>query len=62
MGSLRPGDEELHYSDSSHRWIPPNNDIDPDVWRMRVQDHVDEHRRSPDTAPPPRPRVRRHSI
>jgi hypothetical protein len=61
MGSLHAGDEELHYSDSAHRWIPPREDIDIEVWRQRVHDHLEEHRRPPDRGPrrpPDRPPTR----
>jgi hypothetical protein len=31
MSILRPGDEQFHYSDGSHKWIPPNPDYDQEV-------------------------------
>jgi hypothetical protein len=49
MGVLRAGDEVLHYSDSSHRWInpAPNADRESDeAWAQRVKAHRDEHARS----------------
>jgi len=52
MCVLRPGDEEIHYSDNSHRWIGPDPDQD-DVWRARVEAHVEEHRRTVSDGPPP---------
>ena len=45
MSILRPGDEEIHYSDNSHRWVGPDPDQD-EVWRARVQAHMEEHRRT----------------
>lgn len=63
VGVLKPGDEPLHYSDSSHRWICPDPDLDQEVWTERVRAHVEEHRRPdppgarPATPPAPtRPR------
>jgi hypothetical protein len=50
MSNLRPGDEELHHSDQSHRWVRPTDpgkNPDPDAdeaWRQRVIAHVAEHR------------------
>lgn len=48
------GEEELHYPGGSHRWEGGPGPSDPageDRWRARVQDHMDEHRR---TMGPPR--------
>jgi hypothetical protein len=59
MGILRPGDEEIHYSDGSHRWVGPEPDQD-DVWRARVLAHLDEHRRTLDGGRPARVRATRH--
>lgn len=42
MSMLRPGDEHLHYSDSSHRWIAPP-DIDQKVWDAGVRAHLFLH-------------------
>lgn len=42
MGTLRTGDDELHYSDSSHRWIAPP-DLAQDEWETRVRAHLDQH-------------------
>jgi hypothetical protein len=42
MGYLRTGDDELHYVDSSHRWIAPP-DIAQDNWEVRVRAHLDQH-------------------
>lgn len=47
MGILRPGDEPMHYSDSSHRWISPDPDrFTEEEWRGKVQAHLDQHRAS----------------
>jgi hypothetical protein len=60
MGLIERGDEPLHYSDCSHRWIAPP-DIDQKIWEATVQAHVARHsggaeraRRSPrdGTIPP----------
>src|SRR3990172_8949593 len=32
MSLLRPSDEEIHYSDGSHRWPCPDPDADADAW------------------------------
>jgi hypothetical protein len=29
---LKPGDEDLHYSDNSHRWLSPQQDVGEDAW------------------------------
>ncbi|WBB77354.1 hypothetical protein O7606_13720 [Micromonospora sp. WMMD882] len=39
MSVLRPGDEKYHYSDGSHRWIPPDPDYDQVVWEEQVRQH-----------------------
>ncbi len=50
---LRPGDEEIHYTDNSHRWIGPDPDTD-EAWRARVETHVEEHRKQLGNEPSPR--------
>lgn len=57
MSRLSKGDEPLHYSDGSHRWIPPR-DMPPEKWAAIVAEHLERHRRSfievrpqPDTHP-----------
>jgi hypothetical protein len=40
---LRRGDEDLHYSDNSHRWIAPP-DIEQSVWEAGMRFHLDQHR------------------
>jgi hypothetical protein len=42
MSVLRRGDEDLHYSDSSHRWIAPP-DIDQGAWNAGMRAHLDQH-------------------
>lgn len=46
VGIIRTFDEELHYSDGSHRWSSPYGADGDDAWRARVESHVEEHRRS----------------
>ena len=43
MSVLRPGDEKFHYSDGSHRWIPPDLDHDQEVWDEQVRQHKERH-------------------
>ncbi|WP_238447730.1 hypothetical protein, partial [Micromonospora sp. 4G55] len=52
MSILRPGDEKFHYSDGSHRWIPPNPDYDQEIWDEQVRQHNQGHLRNE------RPKVR----
>ena len=42
MSVLRPGDDRLHYSDSSHRWIAPGN-VDQKTWDAGVRAHLQQH-------------------
>jgi hypothetical protein len=42
MSVLRRGDEDLHYSDNSHRWIAPP-DIDQGAWNAGMRAHLDQH-------------------
>jgi hypothetical protein len=42
MGMLHRDDEDLHYSDSSHRWIAPP-DIEQSVWEAGVRAHLYQH-------------------
>jgi hypothetical protein len=39
---LRKGDENLHYSDGSHRWIAPP-DIDQHAWDAGMRAHLSLH-------------------
>jgi hypothetical protein len=43
MSLLRPGDQRLHYSDNSHRWIAPRN-VEQSTWEAGVRAHLDLHR------------------
>ncbi|WP_187398646.1 hypothetical protein [Micromonospora sp. WP24] len=43
MSILRPGDEKFHYSDGSHKWIPPGPDYDQEVWDEQVRQHKQGH-------------------
>jgi hypothetical protein len=42
MSTVRPGDDHLHYSDNSHRWIAPP-DIEQAVWEAGMRAHLDQH-------------------
>jgi hypothetical protein len=47
MSVIHPGDEELHYSDGSHRWLctdPMPDDEAQSAWVNRVRAHLDQHR------------------
>ncbi len=49
MSKIRDGEEDMHYSDWSHRWIPPNF---PDkamdaMWQRMMREHMAEHRYGP---------------
>jgi hypothetical protein len=39
---MRPGDEHLHYSDQSHRWIAPP-DVEQSVWEAGLRAHLSLH-------------------
>ncbi|WP_327035466.1 hypothetical protein [Micromonospora ureilytica] len=52
MSILRPGDEKFHYSDGSHKWIPPDPDYDQEVCDEQVRQHKHGHLRNE------RPKVR----
>ncbi|MEV7328527.1 hypothetical protein [Micromonospora sp. NPDC093244] len=43
MSLIRRGDERFHYSDNSHRWIPPDPDYDQEVWDEMVRQHQRQH-------------------
>lgn len=43
MSMLRRGDEALHYSDHSHRWIAPP-DVDQAEWEADLRTHLSQHR------------------
>ncbi|MFG3419135.1 hypothetical protein [Micromonospora sp. NPDC048063] len=40
---IRRGDERFHYSDGSHKWIPPDPDYDQEVWDEMVRQHQRQH-------------------
>lgn len=42
MSVLHPGDEDMHYSDHSHRWIAPRG-LDQRVWAAAVREHMRRH-------------------
>ncbi|SDY68972.1 hypothetical protein SAMN05444365_103134 [Micromonospora pattaloongensis] len=68
MSILRSGDDDMHYSDGSHRWVPPPGRADQDAWEDRVREHQRQHQRQlhasaavppqPDRQPPVIPRQR----
>jgi len=43
---LRRDDVKFHYSDGSHRWIPPDPDHDQRAWEEQVHRHKQEHLRN----------------
>ncbi|MFF5179219.1 hypothetical protein ACFY2Q_14465 [Micromonospora sp. NPDC000316] len=43
MSLIRRGDERFHYSDNSHKWIPPDPDYDQEVWDEMVRQHLRQH-------------------
>lgn len=43
VSALRAGDEALHYSDWSHRWLAPDP-ADDATWTLTEQAHMDDHR------------------
>lgn len=43
MSMLRRGDDALHYSDHSHRWIAPP-DVDQAEWEADLRTHMSQHR------------------
>jgi hypothetical protein len=42
MGILGRGDEHLHYSDNSHRWVAPPH-IEQSVWEAGLRAHLGRH-------------------
>lgn len=46
MSMIRWGDEDMHYSDSSHRWIAPP-EIDQEVWNNFLRTHLAAHLDNP---------------
>lgn len=43
VSSLQRGDEDLHYSDHSHRWIAPS-DVEQELWEAELATHLERHR------------------
>jgi hypothetical protein len=43
VSTLHQGDDDLHYSDNSHRWIAPS-DIEQESWEAELAAHLEEHR------------------
>lgn len=44
MGLLQIDDEDLHYSDASHRWVAAS-DAEQDAWTARLKAHLAAHAR-----------------
>ena len=42
MSKLRQGDEKMHYSDHSHRWIAPS-EREQSAWNDDVRAHLEDH-------------------
>ncbi|GAA4462425.1 hypothetical protein [Phytohabitans houttuyneae] len=40
---MHRGDEDLHYSDNSHRWIAPP-EVDQATWEAGLRAHMQQHR------------------
>jgi hypothetical protein len=58
MSHLHKGDADMHYSDSSHRWIAPP-DVEQTVWEAGLRAHLALHRVTlggPATVEQPEPR------
>lgn len=55
MGLLRKGDEALHMSDGSHRWVAPDG-TEQDIWEATVRAHVERHKGGEQELPRPSPR------
>ncbi|MEV1286924.1 hypothetical protein [Micromonospora sp. NPDC049679] len=69
MSNLRSGDDDMHYENGSHRWVPPIGRADQAAWEDRVREHQRQHQRqlSASNAPPPqaerqRPRIPRQRL
>jgi hypothetical protein len=43
VSTLQRGDDDLHYSDNSHRWIAPP-DVEQGFWEAVLLAHLDRHR------------------
>lgn len=55
MGLIDRGDEDLHYSDGSHRWIAPYG-VDQQRWETGLRAHLARHRSGVPEQPPRSPR------
>lgn len=62
---MRTGDEDMHYSDNSHRWIAPPH-IEQAIWEAGVRAHMAQHRstmggpfKTEDVLECPPPRIQR---
>lgn len=54
MSVLRPGDEDMHYCDGSHRWVaPPSWGGDQVAWEERVREHQRQHQQQGSRAASP---------
>jgi hypothetical protein len=42
MSFLHWGDDDMHYSDSSHRWIAPEN-VEQKLWEAGLRAHLAQH-------------------
>ncbi|HKT05418.1 MAG TPA: hypothetical protein VJT31_38360 [Rugosimonospora sp.] len=42
MSVLHWGDDDMHYSDNSHRWIAPEN-MEQTTWEAGVRAHLAQH-------------------
>jgi hypothetical protein len=40
---MHRGDEDLHYSDNSHRWIAPP-EVEQAIWEAGLRAHMQQHR------------------
>lgn len=58
MSHLSRGDEKLHYSDNSHRWIAPLG-VTQEVWEEKLRAHLNGHRLERGGPVRPVPRQRR---
>ncbi len=43
MSVLRPGDEQYHHQDGSHRWAGGDPDIPLEAWQAAIRAHMQEH-------------------
>lgn len=57
MGLIDRGNEELHYSDMSHRWTAPIG-VDQELWEAGMRAHLARHRSGASEQPKPSPRDR----